>query len=254
MPEGDTIHRTAKTLTRALEGKKLVSGKARGVDLSGLTVSEVEARGKNLLVRFDDGSTLLTHMRMTGAWHIYKPGERWWKPAHLANAVLSTEQYVAVCFNAPVVELLRTRAEARDARLSGLGPDLLLADFDVPAAAARLRARTSELELGIAVMTQHAIAGIGNIYKSESLFLSKQSPFTPVSALSDEVLCRVLDTASKLMRATVETPRRSTRPGGGYWVYRRRGEACLHCGTQIEMKRQGEQRRSTYYCPECQRA
>ena len=259
MPEGDTIHRAARTLDRVLAGKTLAAVESPIVEiasagLEGARISKVEARGKNLLVLFEDGRTLHTHMRMTGSWHVYRPGERWQRPRRQARVVLATDDFVTVCFDAPVVRLLgRGRAE-RDAALSTLGPDLLGPDFDAAEARRRLRL-LDRVPIGEAVLSQSAVAGIGNVYKSEILFLCRVDPFAPIAAFPDSVLDRVLDTARRLMRETMQTGVRATRPSLSRertWVYGRSGKPCRRCGTRIRMRRQGEAGRSTYWCPSCQ--
>jgi formamidopyrimidine-DNA glycosylase len=150
MPEGDTIHRTAEVLRRALVGRTVTAARAqprpglrsvpRMERIVGAGVTAVEARGKHLLIGFDYGLTLRTHMRMRGAWHRYRPGERWRRPAHEATVVVETAESVAVCFGAPVAELLTDADLARHPALATLGPDLLADDFDTDAAIARLRA------------------------------------------------------------------------------------------------------------------
>jgi endonuclease-8 len=262
VPEGDTILRAARTLQRAIGGR-VVSGARTTVprldaaSLVGRTVAAVEAKGKNLIVRFDDGRLLRTHMRMNGSWHVYRPGERWWKPERSARLVIETDAYVAVCFDAPVVELMRAKDEAVHRPLTTLGPDILGETFDRDEARARLRAMP-EREVGDAILDQRAVAGIGNIYKSESLYLAGVDPFARVAALADATLDAILKRARALMRANVRDDPfvRSTRggPGGRYWVYRRSGRPCFKCGTAVKMRRQGEANRSTYYCARCQDA
>jgi endonuclease-8 len=264
MPEGDTILRAARTLDRALAGRRVTAARApalpgAGDGLAGRTVSRVAARGKNLLVHFDDGVALRTHMRMTGSWHLYRPGERWRRPGALARVVLETDAWVAVCFAAPVVELLAPGEEERHEPLASLGPDILGATFDYGEAVRRLRA-LGETPLGEAIMAQRAVAGIGNIYKSETLFLTRADPFAQAGSFDEKRLTRILARARELMtaalgpspRATRPTLSRSRDPGARYWVYRREGRPCRRCGTEISMRRQGLDRRSTYFCMRCQ--
>jgi endonuclease-8 len=254
MPEGDTISRAAFTLRRALAGKTIRSFRSAAGDgtLAGRRVETVESAGKNLLVRFDDGRTLRTHMRMHGAWHLYRPGERWRRPASFARAVLETDDWTAVCFSAPVVEILRAGEERIHPGLSHLGPDVVGDAFDVAEAVARLRARP-DLEIGAALLRQDSVSGIGNIWKSETLFRCRADPFARVGSLSEAELAKIVSTARKLMAARAgeaAVPRRTTL--AGWAVYRRSRSPCRRCGTAIAMRRQGEERRSTYYCPRCQ--
>ena len=258
MPEGDTIFRAARTLDKALAGHALVSARTTvpGVDaesLVGATVTRVDAHGKHLRIHFDDGRTLVTHQRMTGAWHVYRPGERWQRPERGARVILANATYVAVCFHAPVVTLLAPGGLARDATARSLGPDLLAPDFDRDAARGRLRAR-GELPIGVALMTQTLVSGIGNVYKSETLFVVGIDPFATVAALDDATLDALLDTARELMHRNLDGHPRVTRDDGlaRAWVYGRQGEPCARCATTIRMKRQGDAGRSTYFCARCQ--
>jgi endonuclease VIII len=259
MPEGDTILRTARTLTKVLAGAALTGASSplpqiAASSLVGLGVSRVEARGKNLLIHFDDARVLYTHMRMTGSWHVYRTGERWQKPERLARVVLENERFVAVCFSAPVVELLSARQVERHPVLAGLGPDVLSPGFDVDEACRRLRERP-ELSLGEAVMAQAAVAGIGNIYKSETLFLCRADPFARIADTSDPSLRRLLAKARELMSRNTQGAGRRTRntlSTERYWVYRRAGRPCRRCAGEIRMRGQGTARRSTYWCPTCQ--
>jgi endonuclease-8 len=252
MPEGDTIHRAAATLSKAIAGRRVLRAEPETMSaLVDRTVDAVEARGKHLLVRFDDGHTLHTHMRMDGSWHIYRPGERWWRGAHRAVAVLETEAWVAVCFDAPIVELLPPGEEP--ALVQRLGPDLLDPSVDLDEAIARMRTLAS-MSIGEAVMRQDAVAGIGNVYKSEVLFLRRVDPFAALDTLDDAALLAILREAQRLLRRNLSTRRRTTREraDGRLWVYGRSGQPCFACGTRIRMRRQGELARSTYYCPRCQ--
>ena len=258
MPEGDTIHRAAHTLRRAIGGQVVTGWRstepalARVDDLIGRTVADVEARGKHLLVRFDDGRTLHTHMRMDGSWHIYRPGERWRKSARLAVAVIETRVWVAVCFAAPVCDLLRPGEVAESVR--ALGPDLLAPAPDLDDAVRRMRARAT-LPIGEALMRQHLVAGIGNVYKSEVLFLRRIDPFARVADLSDEALLGLLAEARTLMKQNLRGQPRTTRRRFGssrVWVYGRSGAPCFACGASIRMRRQGDDGRSTYFCGPCQ--
>jgi endonuclease VIII len=265
MPEGDTIYRTAEVLRTALVGRRVVAARAQprpGLrhvpDLSrvvGSTVASVEARGKHLLIGFDNGLTMRSHMRMTGSWHRYRPGERWRRPVQQASAVLETAESVAVAFNAPVVELL-TDADLRRSRpLTELGPDLLASSFDADEALQRLRARNQD-ELGNALLDQRAVAGIGNVVKSEVCFMERLDPWAPVNAFDDEALRAAVNAARRVLRANTRGGARNTTGspvrGQGLWVYGRAGRPCRRCGTRIESARQGELARLTYWCPRCQ--
>jgi endonuclease VIII len=259
MPEGDTLHRTALTLNRVLAQQRLVRVRSSvaaiaGAELAGHVVKEVTARGKNLLIEFDDGRVLHTHLKMQGSWHVYRPGERFQRPEHQARVVLEVADALAVCFSAPTVRLLAAHAVENDPYLSGLGPDLIPDEFDEPKAVAGLLA-LAELSIGEAVMTQTALSGIGNIWKSETLFACRLDPFTLVSTLTRDAALEIVRTARQFLRKSVygQTGSASVEGGRGrFWVYGRSGEACRKCGTTVKMKRQGAQSRSTYYCPKCQ--
>lgn len=256
MPEGDTIHRAANRLRPALEGHGLTRFEAARLvgdrPAVGETIDSVEARGKHLLIGFSGGLVLRTHMKMTGSWHLYREGERWRKGAHLARAIVGADSgWVAVCFQAPVVETFHRAAREPDP-LAGLGPDLTgeAPDLDVVLARVPVIAEPG-IEVADALLDQRIAAGIGNVYKSEVLFLHGIDPFTPVGAIDEARLRDVYETAHRLLRANLHTSRRVTYRGGT-GVYGRKDQPCLRCGTVIRMRRQGPMARSTYWCPSCQ--
>ena len=265
MPEGDTIFRTADVLRAALRDRRIIDARAqpqpglrRVPDLSrlvGATVTSVEPRGKHLLIGFDNGLTVRSHLRMTGSWHRYRPGERWRRPAREASAVLETAEAVAVAFNTPVVELLTDADLRRSHALTALGPDLLAADVDFGEALRRLRERDAE-QLGNALLDQRAVAGIGNVYKSEVAFLERLDPWAPIAVFEDDELVSALRTARRLLQANTRGGARVTTGSGlrgqSLWVYGRSGRPCRQCGTPIRQERQGELARLTYWCPRCQ--
>jgi endonuclease-8 len=265
MPEGDTIYRTAAVLRAALVGRRITGARAqpqpalrRVPDLSrlvGATVTDVEARGKHLLIGFENGFTLRSHLRMTGSWHRYRPGERWHLPLRRASAILETNESVAVAFDTPVVELLTDADLRRSRALTTLGPDLLSRDFDADEALRRLRERDAEA-LASVLLDQRAVAGIGNVYKSEVAFLDGLDPWAPVAAFDDAELVGALRTARRLLQANTRGGARVTTGspvrGQGLWVYGRVGRPCRRCGTRIQVSRQGELARLTYWCPRCQ--
>lgn len=265
MPEGDTIARTAQVLRSVLVDGEITAARAqarpglrRVPDLSrlvGTRVTSVEARGKHLLISFSSGDTLRTHLRMSGSWHRYRPGEAWRRPARTATVVLETPSAVAVAFNTPVAELLSAADLRRSAALNTLGPDLLGAEFDADEALRRLRTLDSE-ELGNALLDQRAVAGIGNVYKSEVAFLEQFDPWATVAAFDDPELRRALASARRLMQANLRGGARVTTGspvlGQGLWVYGRPGRPCRRCGTTISSARQGPLARLTFWCPRCQ--
>ena len=250
MPEGDVLYRTAVTLQRWLAGRQVTDASSAAAPMVGNYVDRVEATGKHLLVRFDSGHVLHTHLRMTGSWHVYSRGERWQRPASQAKVTVTCGERVAVCFNAPVVELLPPGAEANHPSLAGLGPDVLATPLDLDNIRRRARYRPPGTPLGELLLDQRVVAGIGNIWRCEALFLEGRSPWAPLSSLKDDELDALMSTASRIMSESVG-PRDSTgKPGR--WVYRRTGRPCRRCGTSIESRPQGEQARRAYWCPACQ--
>jgi endonuclease-8 len=273
MPEGDTLHRTATVLREALVGREVTaaSGGVGRVALGrvvGSRVERVEARGKHLLVSFSDGRTLHTHLRMHGSWHRYRPGERWRRPVERAVAVVEVAGAVAVCFDAPTVELIDSRAVSIHPALSALGPDLAADSADLDEAFRRLRhASRAAIPIGDALLDQRAAAGLGNVYRSEVCYVERVDPFAPVGSLDDQTLRRLLVTGARLLRANLEGPSRTTTPdpsgappssstrrppGRRLWVYGRAALPCRRCGTLIRTSVSGELRRPVYWCPTCQ--
>ncbi len=245
MPEGDTIFRTASTLQRALGGhvvKRFVTvlPKLARVDdqspLAGQTIERVHAMGKHLLIDFSGGLTLRTHMRMNGTWHIYRTGERWQRPRDDMRIVIETDTFVAVGFNIPVAEFTTDTPQ--------LGPDLLGQSFDMDEALRRVRELPRE-EIGNVLLNQRVVAGIGNIWKSESLHAAGVDPFRRVADLDDTTIINILTIARKQLRASVNATARQR-----FAVYQ--GKLCRKCGTKIEYRKQGEDVRGTYWCPRCQ--
>lgn len=256
MPEGDTIFRAARTLHEALAGKKVtrfetvLPALARVDDqtpIRGRTIERVAAAGKNLIITFSGDLHLRTHMRMNGSWHLYPAGQRWQRRRSDMRVLVATDDFEAVAFNVPVAELQTSASLARNEDLRRLGPDLLAEDFDAAEALRRMRERGGEAIADV-LLNQRVMAGVGNIYKSEVLFLRGVNPFTPVSALTDDELAAIIETARKVMRMNVRPEGRNER----LWVYGRAGQPCRRCGTPIEMRKQGEDARVTFWCPRCQ--
>lgn len=271
MPEGDTIFRTATSLRRWLGGRTITGARTTVAGLPaerllGLSVEGVESRGKHLLILFAGGVVLHSHMRMTGSWHVYPAGERWRKPPRQARLVLQAGDRVAVCFNAPVVELLRGREVAVHPSLRRLGPDVLVpATLDPATVAARARARApASPTAGELLLDQQVVAGIGNIYRCESLFLCGVWPWTASVGLTDGLLDALVATASRLMStnanananasARASASRSFDGPPDRTWVYQRAGRPCRRCGTLVRRGVLGHQARSVYWCPVCQLA
>ena len=282
MPEGDTIFRAAATLHRVLAGKEVIRFESvypavtRVADdrpIVGRTIESVSARGKHLLITFSGDLILRTHMRMNGSWHIYPAGARWQRPAHEMRVLVGTRDAVAVGFNVPVAELLTARALAQHRQLQALGPDLLSdaagsggsasEPFDRLEALRRLRARGGDA-IGDALLNQRVVAGIGNVFKSEVLFVARIDPFAPVSSLSDAELERLVAVAREQLAANVMTRAQTLSPAFGrrttrsldplekLWVYGRGGRKCRRCGALIHSRKAGVDARLTYWCPACQ--
>lgn len=262
MPEGDSIHRLAARLRPRLVGGRVRSFNAHDIadavaeTVVGRTVVAVEARGKNLLVRFDDGRTLHVHLRMLGRVGFERPRSTYWRPRRTPHQLrLDVEGAVVVGDRIPVLRLLKAGAEERAPDLRGLGPDIVAVEFDEDACVERLRA-LGKRPIGEALLLQRALAGIGNIYKSETLFLEKVDPTAPVAELDDATLHALVKRASALLKANLGAGPRITRNalvGPRFWAYGRRGRACFRCGGAIDMVRQGAPPgRSTYYCRGCQ--
>jgi endonuclease-8 len=273
MPEGDTIFRAARTLHRALAGHEVVRFESvlpaltrihEDTPVTGRVVESVAAAGKHILMRFTGDLVLRTHMRMNGSWHVYRPGERWRRPRRDMRVVVATAAFEAVGFNVPVAEFLQGKAMERQEDLRLMGPDLLADQFDEAEALRRFRSRGTSA-IADALLNQRVIAGAGNVYKSEVLFLSGTDPFRRVADVSDEELRAILVTARAQLRANVSDPsaaivtyrglRRTTRradPAERLYVYGRAGKPCRKCGTAIQVKAHGPDARLTYWCPSCQ--
>jgi endonuclease-8 len=261
VPEGDTIFRTAAQLRAALVGKRLVAlevrrdPRGRRAPEPGTEITAVDANGKHLLVHFGDGQVLHTHMQMTGAWHVYGPGERWRRPGHTARVVLRVDDGTsAVCFAAPIVELRRAGDRDHSTRavrmLERLGPDLCLDTVDLDDVLTRLAALPPETELGAALLDQRVAAGIGNVYKSETCWAERVSPFATIGDVDDATRRRLYETAHAQLTSNRTTPRRTTY-GSGLAVYGRTRRPCPRCRTPIAARRD-ESGRTTYWCPRCQ--
>lgn len=264
MPEGDTLVRTAAGLRPHLVGRTVIAASARTPGpradrLVGSTITAVETRGKHLLIAFDSGLELRSHLGMHGSWHRYAPGERWRRPPARARLVLEVPGAVAVCFDTADLELIPIRAEPIHERLSALGPDLSADEFNEAEALRRLAASDPQRTMAEALLDQHVMAGAGNVYKSEILFIEQVDPFATVGSLDPETLARLVATARRLLRANRTTRTRTTTHGdraagrNHLYVYGRSGRPCLHCGTLIDQRTHGALPRLTYWCPTCQR-
>ncbi len=271
MPEGDTIFRAARTLNRALGGRVVMGFESvfpaltrvdTDAPLRGRTVEQVTARGKHLLMRFSGDLILHTHMRMNGSWHIYRPGERWRAQSRDLRIRIDTDAYVAVGFNVPVADFLTLHDLERHPVLSALGPDLASEAFDREEVWRRI-AMYPEAPLHDVLLDQRVVAGIGNVLKSEILFVSRLSPFAAAGTLTRAQFDRLIDVSLRLMRMNIVDsatlpPVFGRRTTGSLdaratlYVYGRRGKPCRRCGAAVESAQTGTDVRLTYWCPACQ--
>ena len=275
MPEGDAIFRSARSLHRVLAGHTVTRFETAyahldrvNVDtpIAGRTIERCESAGKHLLIVFSGELILRTHMRMSGSWHLYRHDERWWRGPQAMRVRIDTADWVAVAFNVPVAEFVTPRQlETRDP-VAQLGPDLLGTEFDRDEAVRRIIASGAR-PIAATLLDQRIVAGIGNIYKSEVLFLSGVHPEVPSSAVPVPLLEQMMDIARGLLRDNVvegTSPRiqtyrnlrqlsAATEHDESVWVYGRRDKPCRKCGTPIEMKKMGLEARSCYWCPNCQK-
>ncbi len=282
MPEGDTIYRSARALQRAIGGK-LCTGFETGLaplarvnddtPLAGRTIEKVESRGKWLLVHFSGDLILVTHMLMSGSWHLYRTGEKWWMGRDRMRAAIFTADFQALAFNVPVAEFHTARSLARYSQIPKLGIDALSDDYTVERGVQSLRtygAEHPEAEIAVVLLNQRVIAGLGNVYKSEVAFAAGVNPFRAMSTITQQELevmaevsqkwlkVNVLDGSSATGRDGIVTYSGNRRTTGAsdraerLWVYGRQGQECRRCGALVQMRKQGEQARSTYWCPGCQ--
>jgi len=274
MPEGDSIYRAARTLNLALAGQTVTSFESALPHLSrveidhgvvGRSVEKVAAQGKWLLMYFSGGLILLSHMLMSGSWHIYRPGETWKRRRYDMRVVIGTPKILAVAFSVPVAEFHTANSLTRREGFRSVGPSTLADNFDESEGVARLRARP-DLEIGVSLLTQSLLSGIGNIFKSEICFACGINPFRTVSDLTDDDLRCLVSKARKFMLANITEssgnkiaaypPMRRTTGRANVaerlWVYKRTGEPCRHCGSAIVSRKQGFDARTSFWCPRCQ--
>ncbi len=271
MPEGDTLFRIAHALRPVLVNRRAQLQLPRqGLLVQAVSVAAVEVHGKNLLIVFGDQRALLTHLKMTGVWHVYSKGMPWRRGNSQVVVTLETDAHCAVCFKAPTVRLLSAPQSKRlRSRWSNAAIDILKPHFDLEGVAKAL-VSLGEVPLGVALLEQSVVAGIGNVYKSEALFAAQANPFSSVGEHTVTTIESVLRTAQAMMLKNLpgrtqesNVPvghyqyQRTTRSGcevgkGPIAVYGRKGRACYRCGCTIEMRRQGSTLRSTYFCRQCQ--
>ncbi len=258
MPEGDTIHKVAAVMNETLAGETvkhcIVRGRAPRND-SNLTVDGVGAHGKHLFVNFDDGRALRSHLGMHGSWHRYPPGAAWRKPRRLAAIELHTEPWEFVCFNAKEVEWLRQGSFRHRDLLAFLGPDVVVEAPPIETVLERVRnLLPGDAPAVDVLLDQRVAAGIGNVYKSEVLFIHRVHPATMLETMSDTLLAELFEESNRLLRRNLGGGPRVTRDDGAAhkWVYGRKGKPCAECGGAIRMERMGKHLRVTYFCPLCQ--
>jgi endonuclease VIII len=256
MAEGDTVRRLAIRLDQALAGHTVERAEApnprsplhrRAARLVGERVAEVRSRGKHLLIGFEGGLAVHSHLGMGGSWRLYDPAGAPRSASSSWLAITVNGGTAALQFKGPTLRLVRASELRRDPRLARLGPDLLAPGFSPEGGAQALRAGGAELRLGEALLDQTLVAGVGNIYKSEGCFAAGVDPWRRVDELSDRELLEVVERTGALMQAGVESGRQPDR------IYRRAGRPCPRCGERIRSRGQGDENRTTYWCPGCQR-
>jgi endonuclease-8 len=278
MPEGDTIFRAARALNNALGGKIVTAFETALAQLArvdddasivGRTVERVEARGKWCLIYFSGDLILVTHMLMSGAWHIYRKGERWQAPRRAMRVVITCGDMEAVAFDVPIAKFYTARSLAHSSQVPQLGVDVLGDDYSVEAGVQALREygiAQPDAEIANVLLNQRVLAGLGNVYKSEVAFAAGVNPFRLMRTITERELERMAEAAQRYMKANVMDAsgggivtyagnRRTTHDmdrNNRLWVYRRQGQECRRCGATSEMRRQGPGARSTYWCPSCQ--
>jgi endonuclease-8 len=266
MPEGDTIHHAALRVGGALVGHEIESIETphprHRLDrwpqrLSDRAVQSVDAHGKHLFLRFEGDLTLHSHLRMGGKWGVYRRGERWRRAHHRAWLVVRTAEHEVVQFDGPVLELMTESRTRFDQRLAALGPDILAEELDERAFLARLRRADATRGIGDALLDQRILAGIGNIWKAESCFIAGIDPWRRVGEVSDDEALAIVRGARPLMQESARHGGRTTTfkgdRRGGTWVYERNGQPCRRCQTIVRARGQGDDNRTTFWCPTCQR-
>jgi endonuclease-8 len=279
MSEGDTIHHAADRIHAALASRvpeEILTPQPRHAAdrwperLAGRAVTGARARGKHLLVRFEGGLTLHSHLRMTGTWGVYERGRRWHRARHRAWLVMRAGEWEVVQFDGPVLELMSDLRVRSDRRIAGLGPDVFGEDFSPDVFLERLRRGDPARTIGDALLDQRIVAGLGNVWKAEACFAVALDPWRPVGEVSDAEALAALDfvreyAGRRLREGLVEPEGRIergamtpadmlaqgpiSRPRA---VYRRSGQPCPRCGSTIRVRGQGDNNRITFWCPGCQ--
>lgn len=261
MPEGDTVHKLAGYLAPRLEGRRIERLRAsipEAAELcTGRRICRVLARGKHLFIELDNDWILRSHLGMYGSWHRYAEGEDWRKPRRQASLEIATNGEVFVCFNAKEVELVEAASVRRRILDIRLGPDLVETGVDLDRVLRRaLEISNEDYSIADLLLDQRIAAGIGNVYKSEVLFIEGVLPQTSPGVLSDMRLRSCYETAADLLQRNLGGGLRTTRfeedGAGRLWVYGRACRPCLRCGEQVRSARLGKDRRPTFWCPSCQ--
>ncbi len=258
VPEGDSVYRFASRLRAVLGGRRIEAAKSHGPGpvpqvqrIVGATCTGVRSQGKNLIISFDNGLALRGHLRMFGTWHVYAPGQKWERPERDARLVLTVAGAEVVNFNAPVIELIEERVLAVHRPVADLGPDLLDDAFDPHEALRRLREPSrAGLTIGDALMDQRVMAGVGNIWKHETLFRCRMNPWRRVEEIDQAALLGLILKAQELLRASAGKAGPGARPT--MFVYGRTGRPCRRCNTRLQSAPQGIDIRRTTWCPRCQ--
>jgi endonuclease-8 len=257
MPEGDTIHYAANRIRPVLLGQ--VPDEIRtphprfGHDhwpqrLAGRAVESVEAHGKHLFLRFAGDLTIHSHLRMTGAWRVHAEGARWSRAPHRAWLVLRAQGQDVVQFDGPVLELLTETRRRFDLRLAALGPDIVAEEFREDLVLRRLREDDPTRGIGDALLDQRTIAGIGNLWKAEACWLAEVDPWRPVGEVADDEVRRIVELARPLMQQSARDGNQARHRK----IYGKAGRRCPRCGERIVGRGQGDDNRTTYWCPGCQ--
>jgi endonuclease-8 len=260
MPEGDTIHRAAAALRTALVGRPTSRFDAPRLygpqPAPGRVIEAVESHGKHLEIIWDDGLVLHTHMRMSGSWHLYRSAEPWRKPSEQMRVAIEVPDWVAVCFNAPVVETYREFDRRRHPGFGKLGPDLCTTSTAGLEECARRMYHYEDPDEFVAevLLDQRVACGVGNVFRSEVLWATELSPFARVGELAPVDCVQLINASARMLRANLAASRRVTAPGmpGGLAVYGRNGQRCGRCGDTVQVRRLGEHARLVYWCPGCQ--
>jgi endonuclease VIII len=257
MPEGDTIHRAARRIDAALVGRPIVAIETpqprHALDrwpqrLEGRAVRGVDAHGKHLFIRFEGDLTLHSHLRMNGWWGVYERGRRWGRSPSRAWLVIRTQEHEVVQFGGPVLELMTDSRSRFDQRIARLGPDVLADEFDEAAFLKRLREDDASRGIGDALLDQRNVCGIGNLWKSEACFIAGLDPWRPLGRVSDDEALAAVNAVRPLMLRSAQ----GAGVGRDPWAFERQGRPCRRCGTTIRARGQGDDNRTTYWCPACQ--